>query len=373
MKITVESVIGNIRNVFGMHHNETNKIRYRIIKEAFKFHYTNNTLYREYCEARKFSPKNLVKYEDVYNIPLIPIKMFKSSEANKLLSVSLKDIQYEVRSTGTSGIPSVSRRDFISMSRGAFGIMAMYIEFYRTMEGAGLYLSPSPAELPEMGLVKVLSSMTSVFNDHRYLVKNFNFKSQEALDCLNNWKGKFVRHIIGPPFLVSKLLGYMSKYDIIMPLDKNSFIAMLGGWKRYSGDQITRDAFSQLAAKHFNIKETNIRDMYGTIETNMLAVECRYNHMHIPPWCQIVVKQIKNTDIDVGLNHSGVIGIIDPTCHSYPGFVLTDDVGRIPWNGKCRCGRIGQILKFERRLKGSELGCCAVSIDKYISKKDISG
>ncbi|MFJ7770994.1 hypothetical protein ACIQ1J_21930 [Streptomyces sp. NPDC097107] len=38
----------------------------------------------------------------------------------------------------------------------------------------------------------------------------------------------------------------------------------------------------------------------------------------------------------------------------------------------CPCGRTGQAVSFRRRLQGAELGCCAVSIEKFIDSQEIA-
>ena len=61
------------------------------------------------------------------------------------------------------------------------------------------------------------------------------------------------------------------------------------------------------------------------------------------------------------LADGGVIGILDMLSRAYPGFLLTEDIGRIDVDEECACGRTGQMVSFVRRLEGAELGCCAVT------------
>jgi long-chain-fatty-acid---luciferin-component ligase len=61
----------------------------------------------------------------------------------------------------------------------------------------------------------------------------------------------------------------------------------------------------------------------------------------------------------------GVIAVLSGLNTSYPPFILTEDVG-IRSEGECECGRRGQMVSFSRRLKGAEVGCCAVNIEREI-------
>jgi long-chain-fatty-acid---luciferin-component ligase len=66
----------------------------------------------------------------------------------------------------------------------------------------------------------------------------------------------------------------------------------------------------------------------------------------------------------------GVIGILDALSRSYPGFLLSQDVGRVEPEGVCPCGRLGQVISFAGRLPGAEPGCCAVTIERFMAGKE---
>ena len=94
-------------------------------------------------------------YDDLVKIPLIPVSQFKRTDTQKLLTLGLDKIEVEMRSTGTSGIPSVTRRDSETVTQGFLAVWAMYREFFQFSGGAILFLMPSPEEVPEMGMIKV--------------------------------------------------------------------------------------------------------------------------------------------------------------------------------------------------------------------------
>ena len=62
--------------------------------------------------------------------------------------------------------------------------------------------------------------------------------------------------------------------------------------------------------------------------------------------------------------------ILDATNSAYPGYILSDDIGEVD-ESPCACGRNGQSVHFRRRRQGAELGCCAVSIEKFIESREI--
>ncbi|HPX36278.1 MAG TPA: acyl-protein synthetase [Mycobacterium sp.] len=339
------------------------------VRAAFAYHYANNDFYRAQCAA--VSPADIDDFADLHRIPLLPVGMFKQAGAHVLLTVGLADIETEIRSTGTSGVPSVARRDALTTTRASIGILGGYRDFFGISDGAGLFLCPSPAEVPEMGMVKVFNLMTAMLDDHRYLVQEYSFDPEEALAYLNKWEGRMTRHIIGPPFIIARFMRFLELESIPLALDPDSMIIMLGGWKQYTGRSISRAEFDDKARRFLGVDPSRIRDMYGMIESNMLAIECEHRRKHVPPWCYVSIRDITDPAIELKSGKTGGIAILDAINTAYPGFLLSDDVGEVD-DSDCPCGRTGQTVRFRRRRQGAELGCCAVSIEKYIDTHEIA-
>lgn len=338
------------------------------VRAAFAHHYEKNSFYRAQCEG--VSPADIADYADLRRIPLLPVGMFKQAGAHVLLTAGLADIETEIRSTGTGGVPSVARRDALTTTRASVGILGGYRDLFGISKGAGLFLCPSTAEVPEMGMVKVFNLMTAMLDDHRYLVRSYSFDPEEALAYLRSWEGRMTRYIIGPPFIIARFMKYLELESIPLELDPESMIIMLGGWKQYTGRSISRDEFNDKAQRLLGIEPARIRDMYGMIESNMLAIECEHHRKHVPPWCYVSIRDITDPAIELAPGKTGGIAILDALNTAYPGFLLSDDVGEVD-ESDCPCGRTGQTVRFRRRRQGAELGCCAVSIEKYLDSNEV--
>jgi len=341
-----------------------------VLRDAFAWHFDRNAFFRAQCDADAVTPADVGAMADLARIPLLPVGMFKRPDAHVLMTAPLTDVELEIRSTGTGGVPSVARRDTGTVTRAVTAILGSYREFFTLSKGAGLFLCPSTAEVPEMGMVKVFNLLNGLLDDHAYLVRDYAFDPEEALACLNRWDGAMTRHIIGPPFLVNRLLRYLDLEEIGVKLDPESLVITLGGWKRYTGESISREDFDDKLQRHLGVAPGNIRDMYGMIESNMLAVECEYHRKHVPPWCYVSIRDITDPSVELPVGRTGGIAILDATNTAYPGFLLSDDVGEVD-ESPCPCGRSGQSVSFRRRRQGAELGCCAVSIEKFIESRDI--
>lgn len=338
------------------------------VRSAFAYHHERNDFYRAQCGG--VSPADIRDYRDLHRIPLLPVGMFKQAGAQVLLTAGLADIETEIRSTGTGGVPSVARRDALTTTRASIGIMGGYRDFFGISQGAGLFLCPSTAEVPEMGMVKVFNLLTGMLDDHRYLVRGYSFDPAEALALLREWEGRMTRHIIGPPFIVARFMRFLELESMPLALDPESMIIMLGGWKQYTGRSISREDFDDRAQRLLGVQPDRIRDMYGMIESNMLAIECEHHRKHVPPWCYVSIRDIADPAVELEPGRTGGIAILDALNTAYPGFLLSDDVGEVD-EGDCPCGRTGQTVRFRRRRHGAELGCCAVSIEKYLDSHQV--
>lgn len=341
-----------------------------VLRGAFRYHHERNNFFRAQCEAEQVTVDDITTRADLSRIPLLPVNMFKRPDAHVLLSAPLTDIELEIRSTGTGGVPSVARRDTITVNRALAGIFGSYREFFALSKGAGLFLCPSTAETPEMGMVKVFNILNGVFDDHVYLVRDYAFDPDEALRYLRKWDGEMTRHVIGPPFLVNRLLRFLELEEIELKLDPESMVITLGGWKRYTGESISREDFDAKLERYLGVTPDRIRDMYGMIESNMLAIECEHHRKHVPPWCYVSIRDVTDPSIELPAGQTGGIAILDALNTSYPGFLMSEDVGEVD-ESACPCGRTGQTVSFRRRRQGAELGCCAVSIERFLDSQEI--
>lgn len=366
----LNSMVGSANALYKMPFDTVNEYKGSVIAESFQHHYENNEFYRDLCTKKGINLDDIKGFDDLGKIPLIPVQSFKQRDSHLLMTSHLKDIEFEMRSTGTSGIPSVSRRDRVSVDNAFESVVMTYREFFRISRGMGLFLFPPTEEMPEMGMVKALNIMAGMLDGTANLVKKITFNPAEAVEKLRSWEGKHTRHIIGPPFLIHRLVKYCVDNDIRLNLEKKSLIVTLGGWKKFTGKEIPRSDFNQICTEYLGVQSHNVRDMYGLVEANMLAVECRYQEKHIPPWVHLSLRNPHNVLEEVEYGQRGIIAIYDPTCTSYPGFVLTEDVGYLRESTGCECGRNGQKLVYVSRMPGVEAGCCAVNLEKFIEEKE---
>jgi long-chain-fatty-acid---luciferin-component ligase len=79
----------------------------------------------------------------------------------------------------------------------------------------------------------------------------------------------------------------------------------------------------------------------------------------------VSIRDVHDVSREVAPGRTGTIAVLDALNTSYPGFLLTDDMGEVE-AGTCACGRTGQVITFRQRRQGAELGRCAVSVERYL-------
>ena len=144
----------------------------------------------------------------------------------------------------------------------------------------------------------------------------------------------------------------------------------MGGWKRFTGEAIPREEFNSECAEYLGVQAGQIRDMYGLIEGNMVAIECSHHWKHVPTRVHFSARELDDYRKEILDGRRGVLAIIDPTCLAYPSYILTEDMVHLDEAASCPCGRNGQRVDFVARVKGSELGCCAINLDKAMNASE---
>lgn len=277
----LSSIVASVSELYEMPDEQLNVVKTALIADSFRFHYGNNSFYRRACNDKGVHPDHIQDFNDLIKIPLIPIAKFKSASSFELLSKPLNCIEHEMRSTGTSGVPSISRRCSDTIDTAVIAVYAMYREFLGISKGAGLYVCPSTEEIPEMGMIKALNMLAGMLDTHRFMVKQERFVPEEAVAQLKTWENAFTRYIIGPPFLIYRLLQFLKQTGQHLKLDRDSRVITLGGWKRFTGQMISRRDFNLMCQEYLSLQLNGVRDIYALVESNVMAIDDEYQVKHV--------------------------------------------------------------------------------------------
>ena len=363
------SIVASASRLYRMPQEDLDQLKTALIADSFRHHYEKNAFYRRACIEKNVHPDQITHLADLLTIPLVPIAKFKSASSHELLSKPLSAIEHEMRSTGTSGVPSISRRCSDTVDAAVIAAYAMFREFLGISKGAGLYVCPSTEEIPEMGMIKALNMLSGLLDTHRYMVKQERFDPAQALAQLRAWENQFTRYIIGPPFLIYRLLAFIKQSGQRIKLDRGSKVITLGGWKRFSGQKISRDEFDLMCGDCLGVETGAVRDIYALVESNVMAIEDQHRVKHVSPYVHFTVRDTNDLSREVPAGTPGVLGILDPLSLATPGMILTEDIVTL-LPGASPSGRSGQRMEYIARAPSArEFGCCAVNLERKMDEQ----
>ena len=351
---------------YNMDLNEKNRLKLKAIKESFVYHYNNCEKYRIFCKSRDFSPDKLKGFSDLSKIPLLPIGVFKKYD---LLSVDKQDISIIAKSSGTTGSVSRVYRDKITIDRLTKGVFKMVDWMTEGRKGFVGALVPPPGENDAWIIQSSSMIFPKYFDRVEHFIRGGRIDINYMMKILSDPDLPKPRHLFGPPFAYLMLAEALQKNSITIKLDEGSLIVTGGGWKSFEDKSIPKDTFRGIVSRLFSIPVQNIRDSLSCAEINSWITDCRCFKKHVPPWLHVSIRDPENPDEEVGVGEEGLIAYLDPLAHSYPGFILTDDVGKIivEENEVCECGSIGPCLHENvRRAKGAEARGCALRLQELI-------
>ncbi|MCC6128750.1 MAG: hypothetical protein IT186_02380 [Acidobacteria bacterium] len=163
--------------------------------------------------------------------------------------------------------------------------------------------------------------------------------------------------VFGAPFQIKRLCERIAATCGSLPASPGSLVVTGGGWKSFAGESLPRTGLQRLIAGTLRIEGKNCIDAYSTSEINCTFRTCPRGAYHIPPLIEPVVLNEAYTGTP-GESGTGVLAFLDPFALSYPGFVITGDVGTLV-HGRCACGLPGPVLAGEiRRAPGFEVRGC---------------
>lgn len=334
------------------------------IRQAFAHHYEHCPIYRSLCDRKKIVPEDIVSFEDLMKIPLITTRAFK--EGLSLTSVPREQVVKVLHSSGTTGTRSLVPRDRITMGRFAESLKKAILH----VQGESAYVAmmgPSPDELGDLAFSNWARTGCELAEDHEFFLKKLSFDPAYTVMKLNATPLRPVQ-IGGAPILIMALADYiLTSGDRITTLTEESRITSGGGFKTLKGDIVTREQYNEKLMAAFGVTRDRIRDAYAMAELNGMISECPENLKHVPPWIHCSVRDPADPRAEVPLGAEGVPAFLDACAHSYPGFIVADDIVRmvVAEGERCRCGRIGPCLDSHvRRAEGAESRGCGRHIEE---------
>ncbi|MFX1294144.1 MAG: hypothetical protein ACFFD2_04710 [Promethearchaeota archaeon] len=364
-------------DIYSIEPEKIEPLRLEIIKKAAMHHFEHCTPYKKICRKNNFNPvKDLKSYQDIKKIPWITSKSFKKSYNlfKNLISVSEDKIVEWLHSSGTSGDPSYVGRDQKTLDRfRVAGTRSTGLILDRDRFQMGIVFGPSPEMVKGLTFALGMDIWTKMCDNSIYLMKERREKGKIPIDIQLTIKSikeaeakKEVCFFGGAPALAYFTLAkFHEQTGETFQLNEQSVGGGFGGgWKTFTGQQISKDQFRKTLNKILGIPIKNLRDTYALTESDIVFQECEEFVFHVPPWGDIIIRD-PETMAPVKKGEKGLINVINPIAYSWPGIsVLLDDTATFNNNGKCKCGRYGKTFSDVGRAVGADArGCGAMITD----------
>jgi len=357
----LESVLYSEEDIFRWDESRRAGFQVEAIQSAFGYHYERCAVYQRFCRNEGIHPSSISSPEDILRIPLIPSSMFKSMDVR---TAPEDEVIMVCRSSGTRGSVSRVPRDNTTLER-FLGSIRKSVELLIgiPVESRVFNLGPDISEAGDVWFSYVMSLLHLLRPAENYVSQGV-FSPGRLVEHLRELPPGAVPVLVGPPIFLQHLMDFLEGRGESLDLDeRRGLVITAGGWKSNAKEEIGRDEFLSRCGERLGLNDrANVRDAFNMVELNTVIFECERGVKHIPPW--LVVAALDPESLaPAPPEEMGLLAFFDSTPTSYPGFVLSDDFGRVS-DRPCACGRSGPTLEFCRRVKLVEERGCALKMER---------
>lgn len=286
-----------------------------IALQVFHYQFANNSIYRSFVEALHIQPSSIHRVED---IPFLPVSFFKSHKV--VCSNQLPSLFFE--SSGTTG--SINSRHYIvDVHLYEASLLSGFKQFYGAPnEYVFLALLPSYLERKNASLVHMANVLMQQSNHpaNGFYLNEWG-QLAEQIATLQAKNQKVI--LLGVTFA---LLDFAQAH----PMDMKAVIVMETGGMKGRREEWTRKQVHQYLQERWGIKK--IHSEYGM--TEMLSQGYAQNEgLFFPSQTMKALVRDINDPMDVNINGSGVLNIIDLVNIHSCAFLATEDIGVVNDNG----------------------------------------
>lgn len=364
----VDDVVYQREDVYELAGRELAALHLELFRAAIGHHWQACLPYRRYASAEGWSPERLDAPGSIDTIPLLPATVFKRRD---VLSCDPSAVAKVCTSSGTQGSISRVFRDGTTLER-FLGSIDQGIGLAlpnRDAQRRLFVLGPDTAEAADLWFSYVLS-IVDLIHPTEFFIESGVLLTDAFIDAIRD-EDVTRPVVIGPPVLVRDVAAQLLDRGVKPALgSRGGQVITAGGWKRSSNEALPRGQFEELVIEAFGLDggvPTPVRDCYNAVELNTVLFECEYRGKHVPAWLHVSARDAASMR-PLADGETGVLAFCDSLPTSYPGFVLTDDLGSVSAEGACRCGRASRVVSIARRVESVEGRGCALKMDKDVDR-----
>ncbi len=287
----------------------------QIAFEVFQFQYTNNNIYKSYCDLLEKTPSNI---GDISSIPFLPISFFKSHSV-----ICTKKYDKVFHSSGTTNV-NLSKHYVSDIHIYEQSFLKNFIDNYGDPKDyVILGLLPNYMENENSSLIYMVNNLIklSESNDSGFFLKEYDFII-EKMKSLARENKKII--LIGVSYA---LLDLTESKNLNF---ENTIIIETGGMKGRRREMIKKELHETLKERT-GLKK--IHSEYGMTELLSQAYSKGDGIFSCPNWMRVFIRDINDPNFLYSNNKSGGINIIDLANINSCSFIATEDMGSLHKNG----------------------------------------
>lgn len=292
-----------------------NNLFTKLAIQAFKYQYSNNEVYNEYCNLIKIDP---LKVNCLEKIPFLPVSIFKY---RKVIS-GHRNVEKVFSSSSTTGqVPSLHYVCDIDLYEQSF--LSSFKLFYGDVKNyVFLALLPSYLERKGSSLIYMVNRLLEL-SEHKqsgFFLNNYDELLKKIIE-LEEKSQKYI--LLGVSFA---LLDFVERYNIKI---SNGIVIETGGMKGRR-KEITREELHSILRKSFSVK--NIHSEYGMAELLSQAYSKKAGIFRSPNQMRVLIRDAYDPTV-TKISGKGAINIIDLANIHSCCFIATSDIGEVYEDG----------------------------------------
>ena len=344
-----------LKEPFSLNEIQKNIFYKKYLNKLTKYHFKNSKVYRKLIKNLKFK---IYKNYDIHELPFIPVSLFKKFE---LFSVNKNKIIKILKSSGTTG--DILSKIYLDRENSMNQVKALQKIMFSIL---------GKDRLPMLVVDKNISNIdrsefgarVAAINGFSIYGKKHTFLLDDKSNINYNLLNKFLKNYGNKKFLVFGFTSIVYQ-NLIKKLNLNKLNRLFdnailihgGGWKKLQDQKISNNDFKKFLSRNLNINM--VHNYYGLVEqTGSIFLECKCGYFITSNFSDIFIRdenfliQKKNT--------KGFVQLISVLPTSYPGHnIITEDVGEIIYDKKCRCVKNGKRFIIHGRIKEAEIRGCS--------------
>ena len=284
----------------------------KIALQVFKHQFTNNKVYRSFCDLLCVHPSDVKTVEE---IPFLPIQFFKT---HRILSTKEQPV-ITFESSGTTG-SRTSKHSVTDLSMYKKSYLKGFAHFYGNIEEyAVLALLPNYLERKGSSLVFMVDDLIA---SSRHVESGFYLHNLEALakQLIKLDESGQKTLLIGVSFALLDLIE-LHQFNL-----KNTIIMETGGMKGRR-KELVREELHAVLKSGFGVPQ--IHSEYGMTELLSQGYSKGNGIFNTPPWMKVLTRDPEDALTINPSGKNGGINIIDLANYNSCSFIATQDLGNV--------------------------------------------